>query len=74
MNYEIRYGTAAPQRYADTFLFVVSHLRSYSSLLCHILGNHPEISGYSEMHQSYLGATTLTGSRSGFANSLEGRR
>ena len=28
-------------------------MRSYSSLLSHILGSHPEISGYSELHQSY---------------------
>jgi hypothetical protein len=35
------------------YLFVLSHMRSYSSLLAHILGNHEEISGYSEIHQSY---------------------
>lgn len=35
------------------YIFVMSHMRSYSSLLCHILGSHDEISGYSEMHQSY---------------------
>jgi hypothetical protein len=34
-------------------------MRSYSSLLCHILGSHPEISGYSEAHQSYLGRNDL---------------
>jgi hypothetical protein len=28
-------------------------MRSYSSVLCHILGTHPEISGYAEMHQGY---------------------
>src|SRR5207344_470155 len=31
----------------------------YSSLLCHILGSHPEISGYAETHQSYTGRTGL---------------
>ena len=35
------------------YLFVLSHMRSYSSLLAHILGSHEEISGYSEIHQSY---------------------
>jgi len=54
MHYDFQYGTAAPHRYAGTFLFVVSHMRSYSSLLCHILGSHPEISGYSEALQSYF--------------------
>jgi hypothetical protein len=35
------------------YIFVVSHMRSYSSLLCHILGSHREISGYAEMHNPY---------------------
>jgi len=35
------------------YIFVVSHMRSYSSLLSHILGSHGEISGYAEMKQSY---------------------
>jgi hypothetical protein len=59
MQYDLRYGAAVQHRYAGTFLFVVSHMRSYSSLLCHILGSHPEISGYSEAHQSYLGRNDL---------------
>lgn len=28
-------------------------MRGYTSLFSHILGSHPEIKGYSEMHQSY---------------------
>ena len=59
MHYDIRYGVTPRQRYAGTFLFVVSHMRSYSSLLCHILGSHSEISGYSEAHQSYFGRNDL---------------
>ena len=55
MHYDIQYGTGGPERYAGTYLFVVSHMRSYSSLLCHILGSHPEISGYSETHLAYSG-------------------
>lgn len=35
------------------YIFVISHMRSFSSLLCHILGSTDEISGYSEMHRSY---------------------
>jgi hypothetical protein len=35
------------------YLFVISHMRSRSSLLSHILGSHPQVIGYSELHQSY---------------------
>ena len=34
-------------------LFVLSHMRSYSSLLSHVLGSHPEIDGYCETHLRY---------------------
>jgi len=34
-------------------LFVLGHMRSYSSLLCHLLGSHPEIDGYCETHIKY---------------------
>lgn len=34
-------------------LFLFSHMRSYSSLLGHILGSNPEIDGYVELQQSY---------------------
>ena len=40
-------------------IFVVSHMRSFSTLLCHILGSHSEISGYVETHQSYVGTVEL---------------
>ena len=35
------------------YIFVIGHMRSYSSLLTHILGSHPKVSGYAEMHQKY---------------------
>ena len=35
------------------YIFLLSHMRSYSSLLSHILGSHERIAGYSEMHLSY---------------------
>ncbi len=35
------------------YLFVISHMRSFSSLLCHILGSNGDISGYGEMQRSY---------------------
>ena len=34
-------------------LFVLSHMRSYSSLLAHVLGSHPDIDGYCETHLRY---------------------
>lgn len=34
-------------------------MRSYSTLLCHILGSHPEISGYSEAQQAYVSDADL---------------
>ena len=47
------------QGHPQDYIFVLSHMRSYSSLLCHILGSHSEISGYSEMHSSYLELSDL---------------
>ena len=35
------------------YVIVLSHMRSYSTLLAHLLGSHPEIAGYAEMHTSY---------------------
>ena len=38
---------------ASRYLYVLGHMRSYSSLLCHILGSHPQIDGYCETHVKY---------------------
>jgi hypothetical protein len=35
------------------YLFVLGHMRSYSSLLCHILGSHRQVDGYCETHIKY---------------------
>jgi hypothetical protein len=59
MAYEIRYAAPEPARHAGSFILVVSHMRSFSSLLCHILGSHPEISGYGETQQPYSGRIDL---------------
>jgi hypothetical protein len=59
MAYEIRYASPEPVRHAGSFILVVSHMRSFSSLLCHILGSHPEISGYGETQQPYRGRIDL---------------
>jgi len=39
---------------ADHHIFLLSHMRANTSLMSHILGSHPEINGYYEMHLSYL--------------------
>jgi hypothetical protein len=35
------------------YILLMSHMRSFSTLLAHILGSHPEIDGYTELHQHY---------------------
>ena len=45
------------QRHAR--IFVLSHMRAYTSLLGHILGSHPAINGYYEMHLSYASEEDL---------------
>jgi hypothetical protein len=40
-------------------IFLLSHMRAYTSLAGHILGSHPRINGYYEMHISYENATAL---------------
>ncbi|MFT3922625.1 MAG: hypothetical protein QM778_08840 [Myxococcales bacterium] len=35
------------------YLLVLSHMRSHSSLLAHILGSHPGVTGHAEMHCRY---------------------
>jgi len=46
---------ANPQGVAErsNYVFLLSHMRAYTSLLGHILGTNPQIQGYLEMHQSY---------------------
>lgn len=34
-------------------IFLLSHMRAYTSLLGHVMGSHPEIDGYYEMHRGY---------------------
>jgi hypothetical protein len=41
------------------YLLIVAHARSYSTLLCHILGSHPQICGYSEAMIPYETAVDL---------------
>ena len=46
-----------PDHYARIFL--LSHMRACTSLAGHILGSHPEINGYFEMHLGYEDAAAL---------------
>ena len=45
------------ERYSRIFL--LSHMRAFSSLAGHILGSHPAINGYFEMHISYDDVSAL---------------
>jgi hypothetical protein len=40
-------------------IFLLSHMRAYTSLAGHILGSHPRINGYYEMHLGYEDASAL---------------
>jgi hypothetical protein len=54
------------------YILVLSHMRSYSSLLCHILGSHTDIAGYAEMHVSYRSGLDLLRMRARVFRSLGG--
>ena len=41
------------------YLLLIGHMRSHSTLLAHILGSHPEIDGYCELHRRYGSPTDL---------------
>ena len=43
------------------YILLKSHMRSHSTLLAHILGSHPEIDGYTELHKRYESLTDLHG-------------
>ena len=53
-----------------SYILVLGHMRSYSSVLCHILGSHPEIAGYAEMHLPYRNGLDLLRLRSRVFRSL----
>jgi len=40
-------------------LFLLSHMRANTSLMGHLLGSHPEINGYYEMHIGYYSRKSL---------------
>lgn len=43
----------------DSRIFLLSHMRAFTSLAGHILGSHPAINGYFEMHISYEDTSAL---------------
>jgi hypothetical protein len=45
------------------YLFLLSHMRCYTSLLGHVLGNHADIAGSYECHQSYRNRLDLVKTR-----------
>jgi len=46
-------GVAADSAFHPKRIFLVSHMRSGSSLLAHVLSSHPEILGSGELHKNY---------------------
>jgi hypothetical protein len=54
-------GAAIPDAASGQYtrIFLLSHMRAYTSLLGHILGSHPEIDGYYEMQRSYAAGEDL---------------
>jgi len=46
-------NSAMPRKHPRSALFILSHMRSYSSVLSHVLGSHPQIDGYCETHLRY---------------------
>lgn len=56
--------TTLPERLSRIFL--LSHMRAFTSLAGHILGSHPQINGYYEMHISYEGPSALDRQLDGF--------
>jgi hypothetical protein len=40
-------------------IFLLSHMRAFTSLIGHILGSHAKINGYYEMHLSYYSSDSL---------------
>lgn len=45
--------------YKNKHIFLLSHMRSRSSVLSHIIGTNLDIYGYSELHRSYLNQIDL---------------
>jgi hypothetical protein len=55
------------------YVLLLSHMRSYSTLLAHLLGSHAEIAGYAEMNLTYARRRDLLHLRAEVARSIDGR-
>lgn len=55
------------------YVLVLSHMRSRSTLLAHLVGSHPEVAGYAEMNLTYSRRRDLLRLRGTVARSLDGR-
>ena len=53
------------------YLFLLSHMRSRSSVLAHILGSNPDICGYRELQFSYRSRLSLMKMRAVIYSDLE---
>ncbi len=42
-----------------SYIFVLGHMRARSSVFSHVLGSHPEILGYTELHRNYKSPSSL---------------
>ncbi len=51
-------------------IFLISHMRSRSSVLSHIIGSNSNVCGYSELHRSYLNKFDLLKTRLDLFNDL----
>ena len=53
------------------YLFIISHMRSRSSVLSHILGSNPDVCGYAELHVPYRSRRALFTMRLMLSNDLK---
>lgn len=49
-------------------IFLLSHMRALTSLTGHLLGSHPQISGYCELHLAYADVSALNAQRRALAD------
>lgn len=59
------------RRCNSKYLFILSHMRSRSTALSHILGSHDEICGYSELRRSYNSRMDFLGMRAALYQDLK---
>ncbi len=52
-------------------IFILSHMRSRSSVLSHIFGSNDKICGYSELHNSYMDHTNIIKMKNDLYNDLK---